>query len=154
MPNKIKKIKLSGENVLIEYIQPTADGYGFNKHTIESKEQPSPEFEQTLQLLAPFVSELYELPETYSKGMEVISATFIYKGDADTLGCTITAKKTVNTSHNSALFHTPIVYVSTGEDQEKVMSGRMEEIINDLQDCARDYIDGERAQQTLFEGAE
>jgi hypothetical protein len=151
---KIKKIKMSKGSVLIDYRSPTSDGTDSNKLTLESKELPSPEFKATLQLLSNCIAKIYELPEAYAEGIEVTSATFVYKGEDGTMGCTISGKKTVNTSNSPALFNTPIVYVSTDEGQDKAMDGKMEEILNDLQDCARDYINGARAQQTLFEGSE
>lgn len=154
---KILKIKINDELVLIEYKKrSSAEQGGYNKFTIESKEIPAPEFKLNLQELGIFVPMMYDLPTEYAEGMVVLGVTFNYRGDDEIMGATVSAKKSVSLSNSSALFHTPFTLSSSGSDRplpdSKFLPVAMVEILEKLQDNAKDFINGERAQIEMFAG--
>lgn len=152
---KILKIKINDELVLIEYKKRSnAENGGYNKFTIESKEIPSPDFKLNLQELAIYVPMMYDLPTEYAEDMVVLGVSFSYRGENEIMGATVTAKKSVSSSNSPALFHTPFTLSGSGEDMpmpdSKFLPVAMVEILEKLQDNAKDFINGERAQQNLF----
>lgn len=152
---RVLKIKMNDDTVLIEYKKKSnSENGGYNKFTIESKEQASPEFKLNLQELSIFVPMMYDLPTEYAEDMKVLGVTFSYRGDDEVMGATVSAKRPVSTSNSPAIFHTPMTFSSSGSDMplpdSKFLPEAMVEILEKLQDNAKDFINGERAQTNMF----
>jgi hypothetical protein len=92
-----------------------------------------------------------EISPDYVEALKVIGVIFTY--DEDQWGAVITAIKTLKKSNSPFIIHTPwkpAVPSAGGEAISKCLPNITVKLLEDLQECAKEYINGERAQQELF----
>ncbi len=127
--NEIKKVKIDKGTVFIEYELPNGTA------TIELDERPVPEFPQSMQKLIPAIIEILELPDSYAGNIFVTGITLRSGKDGDE-GFTISAQKKL-TGGLVFNLNTPFGFELPGD-------------IYTIKQYASDYIDGARAQDSLF----
>lgn len=127
-----------------------------DEYTVRCTEKPRPEFVKAMQDLAEYVTEICELPSEYTKRIEVTSVSLNYGGPNDTEGATITAKMMLENSNAPLNINTPnkafeMYNVDADPDPKVLLSEDCVEAIETLEQEARKYIAGYRAQGNLFE---
>lgn len=152
---RFKKIKkTSDDKIHIEYEKKNELG-GWDEYSMKSAEEPHPSFERALDDLAPHVETVCEMPEGdyQAHSYKVRGVSFSYGGQLDTKGVTITAARTLLHSNSPLVLNTPHMIeepYGEGSDETQVMSSDMLIDIGRLENEARDYMDGKRAQMDMF----
>jgi hypothetical protein len=121
-------------------------------HSLNSHEDPRPEFKTALQALTAFVCGICELPLDYTDEMTISSVTLT---DHDTLGrgCVVTALKKLSRAQSPLVLNTPHVTETPAADGQPALPGYAIDLLERLVDEAERYRKGERAQQDLFKAA-
>lgn len=128
------------------------ESWGNEKHTnVDYPEPALPSFAKALEALIPFVLEILDLPDSYSKEMQVTSVTF--SEQQKRFACSISATKKVN-SKSPFNIHTPITSEApdAAKDDSIYLSKECMEALDNLEAECIKYIKGERAakQESLF----
>ena len=127
-----------------------------DEYTVRCTEKPRPEFMGAMQGLAEHVTSMCELPSEYTKRIEVTSVSLNYGGPNDTEGATITAKMHLENSNAPLNINTPnkafeMYNEDADPDMKALLTEDCVEAIETLEQEARKYIAGYRAQGNLFE---
>lgn len=113
-------------------------------------EPAEPEFYQSFQKLILPVCEICELDlETFSDRIVPYGVTFAYVGTHDTMKASIQCKMHMPLSNTDTVLNTPSRTVST--EFEDGLDADTCRIIEKLEQETRKYLNGQRAQQSLFE---
>ncbi len=154
--NKIKKVKLEANKIRIEYLVPVqnADNPDDDEHSFLCAQRARPSFYDALESLTPFVAEICEQSKDWAGTLEVKGVSFSYSNDI--MGACITALKTLEKSNSPLVINTPHKpsepYSESG-DEAMCLSDDATAALWHLQDEARAYLDGHRAQLSMnFDG--
>lgn len=144
---RITKVKLveKSQRIQIEYDQRNQSAW--DQYAITCKDPARPEFYEALKELVEHVVEMCELPDDYASRIEVRGVSFSYSNDV--MGATITAIMSLTYSAQPLNLNTPY----KTEESESTLQQLTYACRHDLgvlqQECKL-YIDGERAQGSLF----
>lgn len=149
---KFKKTK--EERIQIAYEKQNSVTQRWDEFTMSCSEKPRPELIETLNKLAPHVIEMCELPKEYEARIEVTGVTFSYGGELEVMGATITSQMALKYSNCDLNLNTP--HKASGPyndyeiDDELLLSSECVDALDALCIELRMYVEGHRAQQTLF----
>ena len=146
--NKVQYRK-SEEKIFVEYLLQRNGQFDVVK--LLSNEQAAPEFYEALEALIPAVCELLELPSgNFEKRITPLSVSFKYDA-AGTMGAVITSTLHMPDAGVDVAINTPFRRCWTSNDEAGVFftSATAEDLWN-LEQEARRYIEGQRAQMDLF----
>ncbi len=153
MPEKsFTKIKYDGSKMRIEYEVERGDSDP-DEFALLSTDKPEPEFDSTLQALTQDVLAICELPAGDADKIKVRGVSLTYTNGI--MGACITALKTLETANAPLVLNTPHLPsepYSEGDalTLDPATVGRLSALV----DRANRYVDGHRAQQSLFEDEE
>jgi len=150
METNYTKIKFDGSKVRIEYEVTRKDGDP-DEYTLHSADKPLPEFDEALQALAADVVTICELNPSDVDKLKVRGVTLTHTNGI--LGVCVTALKTLKSSNAPLVINTPHLpeeSYSEGDDNAPVMPSGMAMRVAAVEAQARRYVDGERAQASLF----
>ena len=156
MARRFTKIKYNKGNVFVAYEQ------GANEYSMKCNEMPRAEFVQALIDLQEEVIQMCELPDEYLKRITVKSVSLNYGGKRETMGATITASMELYNSNAPLNLNTPNKPVEPYNNEadyddemlEKMcLSEACIEKLNILINEANLYVDGKRAQGSLFDNS-
>ena len=150
---KITKVKYDGSRVRIEWTIGDTDDP--DKHSLDCRQAPKQEFVNALTALVPSVVAICELPDDYVVGIEIRGVSFSWAKDI--MGATITALKTLNDSDAPLVLNSPHKpsepYSETGDNRNCLSAATVVALEEVLMEAER-YVEGERAQGSLFEDRE
>lgn len=151
---RIRKIKLAdkGEKIIMAYERSVNNQW--DEYHFTSSEQAAPEFYEAFDKLAGHAACLCELPGRYDERFEVYGVNFRYSGEESIMGATMSAKMELEFSNTPLILNTP--FKKSGPDNgddfdnEQYLSEECVKALWELERQARLYIDGKRAQVSLF----
>ena len=152
---RIKKAKVTNERkVLINYEKQSKNGL-WDEYSMTCSEQARPGFYGALDTLKIHVIEMCELPEDYLDRIKVKGVSFSYSGERDVMGATISAQMELKDSYPDLNINTPHkaseMYNEGNEpDDKQLLSDDCLDALEHLQAECEAYINGERAQTSLF----
>lgn len=151
MERRITKIKVKkGEYTLSweEYNESTTD---WDKHTFVCKDAPREEFKERLQIMANHVTEICEFNQSATKKIVVNGISISYGDDNHHL--VIMALKELTNSLTPMVINTPArpAIPNGGCGKEYCMSNELARDLSALEEEAWRYIEGDRAQVSLFD---
>lgn len=150
--NKVQYRKSEGK-IFVEYLLQRNGQFDAVK--LLSNEQAAPEFYEALESLIPAVCELLELPGgNFEERITPLSVSFKYDA-AGTMGAVITSTLHMPDAGVDVAINTPFRRCWTSNDEAGVFftSATAEDLWN-LEQEARRYISGQRAQMDLFDANE
>ena len=158
MPRRFTKIKFDGTTVELHYEE--GDNFA-DKYTMKCNELPRPDLVVAFDNLREEARVLCELPADYLPRIDVRSVSLNYGGKQETMGATITARMALEYSNAPLNLNTPNKpvepYNEGNYDDEMLekMCLRPECVdkLEKLIDEANYYVDGNRAQGSLFDNA-
>ena len=148
-----KKIRNKDDQVILVYEDETP--HGNDKYTMESFDEPAPEFKKALNGLAQHVIDICELSDEAPDNFNVKGISL---SDTDGItGVTITALKQLVHSNAPLVLntpHKPFEPYTEGGDTSNCLTSDQIEAVEKLIEAARDYLRGKRAQGDLFAAGE
>jgi len=149
---RMKKIKSLREQVILEWQTPAKEGK-FNNHSLESSDEPRPEFKKALAALKPHLIAMCEIEALDKKLIRVSGVSLSYKGEHDTMNAILTGMKSHKNSNGQLNLNTPLKPSEnmTGEDTaaENLLPETCVKLIKNLIGEAVIYINGDRSQTEL-----
>jgi hypothetical protein len=149
---RFTKVKYDGSKVRIEYEVPRKDGGDADAYTLVSIDAPAPEFIAALAAMRQDVIDICELDPSCGDKLEVRGVTITHTNDV--LGACVTAIKKLKTANAPLVLntpHLPEVSYSGDDNGEPLMTTAMGDRLSALFIEAQRYVDGERAQASLFD---
>lgn len=144
---EIQKIKISPDMVVINH----KESNGTKSNEVETRDSalPAPEFQAAWNKLATLANEIIDCKLAAFK-FKITSITF-KRDKLDNLGCILHIEVQLETSSRPWHSNTPVKYqLPEGLDESpKYLSGEGIDLLNKLQDLAKKYINGVKAQQEL-----
>lgn len=150
---RITKVKFDGSKVRIEY-ERTREVGDPDEFVVGCSDKPAPEFAPALQALALDVVTICELGEEDTRRLTVRGVTFTWTNDI--MGACISALKALQTASSPLVLNTPHLPSAPYGDGNDLAPTLDPDTIARLEELGRQaerYIDGERAQGSLFAGA-
>ena len=151
---RIKKIKITSDNK-IKVAYEKRNKIGWDEYSFACSDEPRPELYTALKALAPHVIEMCELPEDYLPRIDVRGVTYSYGGENEVMGATIVSQMKLENSYVKLNLNTP--HKASEPYSENSPPDEMQLLTDDCIDALEElceevnlYIEGERAQQTLF----
>src|SRR5574342_8401 len=145
---EIQKIKISPDVVVINH----KESNGSKSDDVETKDSatPAPEFQTAWNQLSTLANEICDGKLDIFK-FKVSSITF-KRDKLDNLGCMLHIEVQLETSSRPWHSNTPVKYaLPEGLDESpKYLSGEGLDLLNQLQDLAKKYINGVKAKQDMF----
>jgi hypothetical protein len=152
---RIKKVKIKECKVFIEYDKTAKKGELMDEYSFSCSEEGKPSLYESLKALATHVREMCELPEDYESKITVRGVSFSYGGANEVMGATISASMMLEYSNCDLNLNTPHKasesYSEGPADDRQLLERDCVDALEELQDECRAYIDGDRAQGSLFE---
>lgn len=154
MKRRLTKIKYKpGDSVLINW---TAGKTNEDEYSIKCKDMPRGEFIRAMQGLNKHVVDMCELPEEAAFRVQTRSVSLNYGGENETLGATISAQMELLKSNQPLNINTPNKTVEpynkdTPWDEKICLTEECVDALYELIEEANLYIDGTRAQGSLFD---
>lgn len=121
------------------------------EQTLTSYETPRPEFITAMQALTSWVIRICDLPIDYADGM-TITGVSVSLGEYG--GCVVTALKKVVGANAPVVINTPHVPELATSESGPELPPEAVRLLNELDDEALKFWNGERAQKDLFETPE
>jgi len=152
----IKKVKYLGELVHLEWKHEVKGGSG-SSFTLDSGDDPKPEFKKALSALKPHLIELCEVEPLDKKLIKVSGISLSYKGDNDIMSVVITGQKSHKNSGGCLNLNSPVKAAEIAGEataEENLLSEKCVKAVQMLIIEAEKYIKGERLQAELFNGDE
>lgn len=153
---RIKKVKVTKENkIMMVYEVRNQKGIFTDEYSFTCSEEARPEFYTAMENLREHVIDMCELPADYIDRIRVRGVSFSYGGGNDTMGATISAAMSLENSYSALNLLTPhkaseMYNPNTPDDEKQLLTGDCIDALLALQaECIR-YIEGERAQGSLF----
>lgn len=151
---RVNKIKINKDNkVMITWEKKMGESY--DEYSLNCSEPARPELYAAIQNLAIHVIEMCELPEEYISRIKVKGVSFSYSEKKETMGAVITAIMDLKYSFQPLNLNTPHKTVDFPNDgngaEEMLLSGKCIDVLDTVVKEAFKYIDGDRAQQKLFD---
>ncbi len=155
---RIRKVKIDKTGKIYIMWEVNIDGktMGWDEYAMKCSDLPLPSFSKAIARLAADVIYLCELPEVAEKTITVRSVSFSYSEDG-VQGAVISAQRelirsvqplNLNTPHKP---YQPYNQEQGEADPDMLMPDNIIEHLNEVEDEAQRYIDGDRAQGSLFE---
>lgn len=155
MKKRICKIKISKENRVEINYQQKSQTDAWNDFTMSCVEKGEPALYLALHELRQDVIEMCEQPDHYIDRITIKSVSFSYGGEKEVMGATISAAMTLEQSNCPLNLNTPHKasesYNDGDADVKQLLSGDCVERLWKLQEAAERYVDGVRAQGSLFD---
>lgn len=154
---RIKKVKITSEKkIAMVYEQENKNGT-WDEYSFSCSDQARPEFYEAMRGLAPHVTEMCELPESYLDRIGVRGVSFSYGGEAEVMGATISAQMKLFNSNCDLNLNTPHKasdsYNEGPADDAQLLTEDCITALEKLQEECQYYIAGDRAQGSLFSAA-
>nr|DAL55741.1 MAG TPA_asm: hypothetical protein [Caudoviricetes sp.] len=151
---RVRKIKIdTNAKIIIDWDLALDDGTTWDEYHMRCSDLPRPEFFQALAEIGRDVLELLEFPSTWLGDIKVRGVTYTYS-DKGNKGVVITAVRDLNKSSRQMNLVTPcFLYDSDNPDTFTIPYFTLERL-NKLEEEAERYIDGDRAQGSLFDAPE
>lgn len=154
MQRRFTKIKYNPKKGMV-HLEYKAGKQLLDEYTVKCTEAPHPNFLKCLEAFKTHVTEICELPSDYAGRITVRGVSLNYGGEDDVMGCVIIAGMELQNSNAPLNLNTPnkieCMYNQDMPDDEKVlMSADMRDDIEELIHEANLYVEGERAQTSLF----
>lgn len=153
MSKDFTKIKFDGSKVRIEYEVERKDGGDADEYAMHSADKPLPDFDLALQALAVDVVTICELMPSDVQVLTVRGVTLTHTNGI--LGACITALKTLKSSNAPLVINTPHLPMepySDGDEMAPTMPSGMATRLAAVEAEAQRYLEGQRAQASLFAG--
>ncbi len=156
MTIRVTKVKLAKEGKLnIKYQQMAKNG-NWDDVEMTCSDAPAPSLPASLDALAPFVISMLELPATELDRIRVKGISVSYCQDTDIMGTTIVAIRLLNNSNTDMNLNTPHKFETypSGQDtgdENQLLDGDCVDAIKQVFYEVEQYLDGNRAQLSLFE---
>ena len=147
MERRITKIKLKADLVVVQWQQYQPLTKDWDSFAMSSKEAPLPSFPEAMAALAKHVEEICELPEHSRDKITVTGISHSYSLNNSYV--VITAQKELFTSRSPLNLNTPVKAMESDIDDDYGASDEMVYDVEQLEQEAFNYIDGQRAQQEL-----
>jgi len=149
---RITKIKYLKEQTIIEWQTQAGEGK-WASQSIQSPDEPNPDFKKVLNKLKSDLISILEVESLDKTLIKVTGVSLAYKGEDDTMHAVITGRKSLKNSEGGINLNTPqkAIENTTGEPtaSENILSEKCVKIIKDLISEAKLYIEGERIQTDL-----
>lgn len=145
MERRINKIKLKGDMVIIQWQQYQPLTKNWDNFSMSSKEAPLPSLPEAMTRLAKHVEKICELPERSRDKITVTGISHSYSSNNSYV--VITAQKELITSRSPLNLNTPVKAMESDIDDDYGASDERVYDIEQLEQEAFNYIDGQRAQQ-------
>lgn len=148
---RVDKVKFDGSKVRIEYANKRPDNQ-YDEFTLGSVDRPAQPFFNAMDALRQDVIAICELADADADKLTVRGVTFTHTNDV--FGACITALKKLTTANAPLVLNTPhLTEEAYGEGDTSTPLLKRETIdrLLELSLAAERYIDGERAQGTLFD---
>ena len=150
---RIKKVKVTKFNqvhMIYENGPGNRDEYGFTRF-----DRARPEFYKAMEAMKIHVLDMCELPEDYLERITIRGVSYSYGGENETMGATISAAMTLENSYPALNLLTPhkaseMYCPDTPDDDKQLLSGECVEALLELRVECEKYIQGDRAQGSLF----
>jgi len=150
---RIKKVKITKYDqvsMIYENGPSNLDEYSFT-----CREKARPEFYKALSAMAEFVLDMCELPESYLERISIRGVSYSYGGENETMGAVISASMKLEESYQALNLVTPhkaseMYCPDTPDDDKQLLSGDCVEALLELRTECEKYIQGDRAQGSLF----
>jgi len=155
---RITKAKVTKEKKISMEFQKLTKNLGWDEYSFTCSEDARPEFHAAMNSLAIHVIEMCELPDEYLNRINVRGVSFSYGGDKEVMGATITAQMKLENSNSDLNLNTPHKasdsYSDGPADEKQLLSDDCIRYLLKLQKECELYIDGERAQVSIFKNHE
>ena len=151
---RLLKLKLGAKtnDVFIRYDQENRSSVTRDEFSIKSNEPPKAELRTALDTMAEHVIEICELPEDMKELLLVLGVSVSYNDD-NIQGLIITCQRALKHSNTPMIINTPNFsrepYSETADPDVNVFSAECAESLDDLEEKAFAYVDGDRAQREL-----
>lgn len=154
---RIRKVKITKYNQ-IHMIYDAGLG-NCDEYQFTCRDKARPEFYASLAAMAKHVIEMCELPDDYLGRITVRGVSYSYGGKNDTMGATITAAMELEDSYQALNLVTPhkasaMYNPETPDDEKQLLTGDCIDALEHLMAECLLYIEGERAQGSLFPAVE
>ena len=150
---RIKKVKITKYNQISIVYEDGPDN--FDEYSLTCREQARPEFYAAMEALAEHVIDMCELPESYLDRITVRGVSYSYGGEAEVMGAVISASMKLENSYQPLNLTTPhkasaMYNPETPDDDMQLLTGDCIDALETLQAECISYIEGDRAQGSLF----
>ncbi len=149
---KFTKIKRSKGLVVLEWL--TEEGKGgldTHEHRLSSTEDPHPTFVAALRAFIGPVLKLCELPHTWGGEALAVTGLSITHEEERGRGLVVTCQRSLADAPAPLVFNTPYLPEDAGEHGQS-LPDELVEALDAVEDAARRFLNGERAQGDLFAG--
>lgn len=155
---QLNKIKIVGDKEKINLLfTDYTDGSHMLTHEITGDELAQPELYTAMDALNRHVLQILDLPDSFINRIHPYSVSFRRNGkDGDQMAAVISAKFDVPAGETQIAINTPVKKYPEDEvdnqDQVHFFTPDAVKALNELESQAMAYINGKRAQMSLFEG--
>lgn len=151
---RIKKVKITSEDKISMVYEKQSKTGGWDEYSFTCSEDARPEFYEAMKKLATHVIDMCELPDSYLPRITVRGVTFSYAGADEVMGATISAQMELENSHSNLNLNTPHktsdMYSDSPPDPMQLLSTDCVQALLNLQRECEAYVNGDRAQVTMF----
>lgn len=150
---RIRKVKITKYNQ-IHMVYDAGPGNG-DEYQFTCRDKARPEFYSALEAMAEHVIDMCELPDNYLDKITVRGVSYSWGGENETMGATITAAMELEKSYQALNLVTPhkasaMYNPETPDDEKQLLTGDCIDALEHLMAECLLYIEGERAQGSLF----
>ena len=150
---EIEKVKWDGSVMQIHYSITRDDG-GSDEYTLRCRDQPRPEFEQAMNALIPHIGEWLEInDEHWVQGLKPRGVSFTHHPELG-LGAVVTALRDLDKCNSPVTINTPNNFEEPSFEDGPCLDGNCVDALKEVIEEANAYIDGYRAQLSLYETEE
>ena len=148
------KIKIKDERVHLDW-QLKREDDTYDKYSLESKDAPHPSFPLKILELRNYVNDISDLrlDKDEMHKLKISSISLNYAGEKHIMGATITALKDLPGRNSPLVVNTPYLiedYYSDQGDPSSLLPSKLVLLIYEIFDYADEYVQGKRAQLSLF----
>lgn len=147
---RFQKIKYNGSQVVLRWVTKKLGGDEIEQE-VRSFQTPHPEFVSAMRAFILPALELLELPEDYDEGLTVTGLSINEEEDGR-LGLVVTMQKKLAGANAPLVLNTPHLRQLMDEEYDgNFLPDEMLLAIEAAERCAKNFIDGKRAQADMFE---
>lgn len=148
---RLSKIKLKDRRIFISWEKYEEKTESWDEYSMRSADPALPSLYEALGKLDHHIAEICELPKECEQTIEATGVSFSYD-DEGGRGCVITGKKLLQSNPAPVNLNTPYKAENPQEGlEEYALSKDCVKILNELEQEAFAYINGDRAQGKLFQ---
>ena len=148
---KITKVKIEKSKTRIHYLLPVRGRpEDMDEYTLSCSDAPKPSFYDAANALKAHAAAICEMAPGWAHNLEIKGVSFSWSNDV--MGATITALKPLSGSNAPLVIntpHKPETPYSEGGDETNCLTPECADALRTLLNEARDYVDGDRAQNLL-----